>query len=142
MSCADDQHQHRPATTAGRGLDLALAGLGLAALVVASAVPPESPLLIWRCPFLHWTGLPCPGCGLTRGVLALGHGRWADAWALNPFAYVAYAGAIALAAWPWLHRRWPEAVRRFLRSPWPWVLAVALVAAMLAYDAWRIATRN
>ncbi|NLF18324.1 MAG: DUF2752 domain-containing protein [Lentisphaerae bacterium] len=139
---SSEQPRRPPAAAILRGLGLALASLGLLALGLASAVPPESPLLIWRCPFLHVTGLPCPGCGLTRGVLAIGHGRWADAWALNPFAYVAYAGAIALAAWPWLHRRWPDATRRFLRSPWPWVLVVALLAAMLTYDAWRIATRG
>ena len=27
------------------------------------------------CLFYHWTGLPCPGCGLTRSFVCLGHGE-------------------------------------------------------------------
>lgn len=40
---------------------------------------------LWPCFFARATGLPCPGCGLTRGVTALFHGEWQKSWAYHPF---------------------------------------------------------
>ena len=40
---------------------------------------------LWICPFPPVTGLPCPGCGVTRGLSALIDGRFAEAVALHPF---------------------------------------------------------
>jgi hypothetical protein len=48
------------------------------------------------CPFRLATGLPCPGCGLTRSWVYLAHGRWADSVAANPFGVVAAALVVAL----------------------------------------------
>lgn len=46
------------------------------------------------CPSVVVTGLPCPGCGLTRAMLAIFRGDFKAAWHLHPFAYLilAYAG--------------------------------------------------
>jgi hypothetical protein len=41
-------------------------------------------LCIWRT----LLGIPCPGCGLTRGVCFLVHGKWATAIRFNPFVGV------------------------------------------------------
>lgn len=38
------------------------------------------------CQFKRVTGRPCPGCGSTRGVLALLEGRPLEAWLWNPLA--------------------------------------------------------
>ena len=38
------------------------------------------------CPFYNLTGLPCPGCGLTRAFVCLGHGQWREAWHWHPLA--------------------------------------------------------
>lgn len=38
------------------------------------------------CPFHRITGIPCPGCGMTRAFLTLGQGKITEALALNPFS--------------------------------------------------------
>jgi hypothetical protein len=38
------------------------------------------------CPFRNLTGLPCPGCGLTRAVYHLAHGDFRQAFACHIFA--------------------------------------------------------
>jgi uncharacterized protein DUF2752 len=43
-------------------------------------------LWVWRCPIAMLTGLPCPGCGLTRAALALVTGDLAGALALHPLS--------------------------------------------------------
>jgi len=51
------------------------------------------------CLFHAITGLPCPSCGMTRAFLALGHGHWRDALALNlasPGVYLAAWTLLAL----------------------------------------------
>ena len=36
------------------------------------------------CLFYHLTGLPCPGCGLTRSFVCLGHGQFLEALHWHP----------------------------------------------------------
>lgn len=33
----------------------------------------------WPCPILYWTGIPCPGCGMTRALTAALRGAWREA---------------------------------------------------------------
>jgi hypothetical protein len=42
-------------------------------------------LCIWK----NLLGVPCPGCGLTRGVCFLVHGQWAEAVRFNPLSLLA-----------------------------------------------------
>ena len=62
-----------------RAVALTVAAIGAAQLVAASfgmGIP---------CAF-HWaTGCPCPGCGLTRSVLALLRGHFTESVMLHPF---------------------------------------------------------
>jgi hypothetical protein len=74
-----------------------VAVLGAAAMGAASLVHPDAvdhgPVL---CPFRLLTGLPCPGCGLTRSWVHLMHGQLSAATAANPFGLVALLTAVAL----------------------------------------------
>jgi hypothetical protein len=39
------------------------------------------------CPFKYFTGLPCPTCGGTRGVLAIAGGHVLDGFGFNPLLF-------------------------------------------------------
>lgn len=69
------------------------AGAGLVTVVCGGIGLP-----VWRCPFHAWTGLPCPGCGMTRALWALLQGRWQAAWEYHPLSLPLAFGAGAMAA--------------------------------------------
>lgn len=77
--------------------------VGSAALLTAVLWPVESvdhgPDI---CPFRMLTGLPCPGCGLTRSWVHLMHGDVGGAFAFNvfgPLTLALTAVAVVLAVW-------------------------------------------
>lgn len=75
--------------------------------------PPAASRFYPRCVFRTLTGLLCPGCGATRAMHHLLHGRVEEAFRLNPMLFVMFA--VALCAVPSLLRgRRP----RFLEQPW------------------------
>lgn len=57
----------------------------LLAAAAAIAIGSALGFSLWQCPFHSATGLPCPGCGLTRGMVALAHGDWRKATTFHPF---------------------------------------------------------
>ncbi|MCS7042211.1 MAG: DUF2752 domain-containing protein [Bryobacteraceae bacterium] len=75
----------------------------VAAAVAFAAVlylfdPAETPFYP-PCRIRLWTGWSCPGCGATRALHALLHGRVAAAWALNPLWTLAAPGLCLWLAW-------------------------------------------
>ena len=105
------------------GLSAATGGalaLGTAGLVTSATATG------WPCLFAAATTLPCPFCGLTHGVAALGAGDLAAAVAAHPLAPLAVA--LALAA--------PVALlvrRRLVVAPAAlWTLALLVGAVWLA----------
>lgn len=57
------------------------------------------------CPFRAATGLPCPFCGVTRSLFALGQGRLHDSLAFSPIGPLVPLVAGAVAAWVLAGRR-------------------------------------
>ncbi len=76
----------------------------LGALLAASAVLPlpqhnaiaAMPSL---CAFHNLTGLPCPGCGLTRSWVSMAHGHFAEAWMWHPLGPLMFALALGYTLW-------------------------------------------
>ena len=64
-----------------------------AVLLSVSPVDPVPP-----CPLRTLTGIPCPLCGSTRGVIAAVHGHIGDALALNPASIGVLVLALLLVA--------------------------------------------
>lgn len=89
--------------------------LALAALAV-SFVFPVGGLGVDLCAFHAATGLPCPGCGLTRGLSALSQGDFTAALALHPFVVLLWPTFFGLALLAVLPARARGAVEARLRG--------------------------
>lgn len=112
-----------------------LVAVGLvAAWTALHGVPPAAVALV-PCPLRAWSGIPCPGCGVTRASVALARAELAQAWALNPAAFLLVPLATLAALAPRsLRRGWgalPERARRL-------AVAAALAACLGAWG-WRLA---
>lgn len=81
-------------TSAARGMCLAVAAMGLAAL----HLPWRPPTL---CLLRATTGIPCPLCGSTTAAVALGRGEFTRAFLASPLAVL---GACALILRPHVDR--------------------------------------
>jgi hypothetical protein len=85
---------YRARTVTMRARELRVMGAGMLAV---AAVRPLIPIETGPpCPLRLITGIPCPLCGMTRGVTAVVHGDFAYALLMNPAAYLAVAVALLL----------------------------------------------
>jgi hypothetical protein len=106
------------------------ARLSAVALVFVVAVAANVPL----CPFAILTHHPCPGCGLTRGTLALLRGHLGEALRFHPLVPVVAPLFAVLFAWNAAsyvrHGRWSAA--EGLQGRWITRGAATLGALMVA----------
>jgi hypothetical protein len=72
---------------------LALAAIGVVQTVLVALHLPG-----WPCAFRQATGIPCPGCGLSRAMAALLRGDWHTAIAFHAFAPLGALCALVLVA--------------------------------------------
>ena len=89
------------------------------------------PVRLTACPMKLYLGIPCATCGLTRCVVALSAGHWAEAFHWHPVAVVLGLAAPFAMGWD-LHRAW-------LRAPYPVLsdsLAARLIVAGLLAATW------
>ena len=99
--CARDALCAREATRGSDGLRRALVVLPLTSAVFAVSArwsPSQLPGVV-LCPFRALTGLPCPGCGMTRAFCSIGHGEFARAFGYNALAPFVFLAALLL----WAH---------------------------------------
>jgi hypothetical protein len=83
----------------GRGQTrVALAILSVVLAASAFLPPPQADGRIMHlpsiCPFYTLTGLPCPGCGLTRSFVCLAHGRFAESFHWHPLGPILFVLAV------------------------------------------------
>jgi len=110
-----------------------------AALLAAFLIPDggieDGPII---CPFRRLTGLPCPGCGLTRAWVHLAHGQWQESFLAHPFGIVSVLLAVALVALVVARRlrgRRPPELDALVLKPW----LLGLLALWMAFAVVRLA---
>lgn len=84
------------------------------------------------CVFRFWTGIPCPGCGMTRALVAAFQGQWRLSFSYHPL------GIPLLAVWTsWLlispFYRLERPQRESLRKLRRWAEAVTLAVILIVY---------
>jgi hypothetical protein len=83
---------------------------GIAMLLLAPVVQ-RFPGLLPACPFKAATGIACATCGLTRCLLAVAGGRWAEAFHWHPVAAALVLCSPLAAGWDgwraWQGRPYP-----------------------------------
>lgn len=79
-------------------------------------------------------GIDCPGCGLTRSFISIGHGEFARAWHFNPAGFIVYL--LFAVQIPWqsfqIHRLM-KGLRSYER---PWVYLLPTIAAIALIIQW------
>lgn len=115
-----------------------VAGLGVGAIVTAFVVTPavstSGPEL---CPMRLITGLPCPGCGLTRSWIAAAHGDLADGFAYNIFGPISLLATIVFVVavgFLLIRKRSTAPIARVLRHP----VVIVVVVVWVLYGIARI----
>ena len=96
-------------------------------------------LRLWVCLFRETTGLPCPGCGMTRAMSALCRGHLHDSLALHPFAPgIALAAVLLLLATVLPVKPRTMLVEAIALIEQRTGLALLFSIAMLTWGVWRI----
>jgi hypothetical protein len=136
LPASDPADRLPPARVQRRWQDLAARALLLGAL--AAGLWWFAHLSYTVCPFANLTGLPCPGCGLTRATLHLLRADFAGAVRLHPLSPLIAPGVIIFLVWgSWTFLRgssFPATAlptarhrpRRRFELLW-WLLAVTLI---------------
>jgi hypothetical protein len=103
------------------GFLLCIVVLHSAGIVSADRVGSSLPIF---CPFKALTGIPCPGCGMTRAILSMAKGDFHGAVGHNPFSFfLLFMVIISVVPMKYIGR---------LPSAAPVVMNYFLIAALIA----------
>lgn len=69
------------------------------------------------CYWKRYFGTNCPGCGLTRSFVALGHGEWSAAWRFNSAGWLLFAAVVFQL--PYRSVQWWATSQGRQARPWP-----------------------
>lgn len=78
---------------------IALVLAPLVALGAALLTPADVGRLLGPCPFHLLTGFPCPTCGVTRALVALGHADWLAAFRVQPLVTLVLSAGVLYLPW-------------------------------------------
>ncbi|MDP1830185.1 MAG: DUF2752 domain-containing protein [Archangium sp.] len=101
----------------------ALALIGLMGFAVARWIPIAKLIPFWGCGFRKFTGIPCPGCGLTRVADRFAHFNVLGALKANPLGTVAAALFAAAIVGSALHLAFKMPVPELVLSEKEWARA-------------------
>jgi hypothetical protein len=117
------------------------AALGAVGLVLLAAALPSQGAGIQICFFRYLTGLPCPGCGLTRSFSCILHGDFARGYEYHPFGYVLLPLFVLVASTLFLSVDRRSQLEDFVRSQQPRfrVVYLTFIYGFIAFGAVRTA---
>lgn len=112
-----------------RRLALAITGVATLNLALFALHAPT-----WQCPLLSASGVPCPGCGLTRAIALLFQGDWRASMTMHAFAPFFLIGLVVIGLGALLPSRGRQVfignVQKVEQST---AITTVLLAALLAY---------
>ncbi|MGC4046043.1 MAG: DUF2752 domain-containing protein [Armatimonas sp.] len=82
------------------------------------------------CAFKNLTGLPCPGCGLTRSFVCLGHGHIAEAFHYHILGPALFLGILSAAVLMLIRIKHPHFLTKW-RLDFPILISTAVVLLLL-----------
>jgi len=109
--------------------ELILSGAMTLLLIASFLVPPDGISGLSTCGFYTGTGIPCPGCGMTRSFACISHGHFKKAWDYHPFGFLLYSIMLFFLVYPLLSRLSPSMKERFNHNRihiWPFVILAAI----------------
>ena len=77
-----------------------LISLALAGIYIRFSGQAFEAVYFLPCVFKGVTGMPCPGCGMTRACLAILQGEFTTAWRYHPFSFLLIGLAILIVFQP------------------------------------------
>ena len=113
--------------------------IGLIATGIVLVVGNALGMSLWICVFHEATGLPCPGCGLTRGMTAFGRGEFRQALHWHPFTPVFALGLVLMVVTTLLREPLrAKVLDGIARIEARTGLSFVLLIALFAFGLWRM----
>jgi len=113
----------------------AFAAVLLGSMFVPRELVEEGPVI---CTFRRLLDLPCPGCGMTRSLVASGHGAWSAAADFHAFGVALWASLWIALVGRGLQRWRGWRVTVFPRGIWRSPAGRLFLAAWMGWALWRI----